>query len=221
MNKRFLLRLYPRQWRERYGEEFLALVEGEGVRPRLILDVARAAVGEWVFVGLQSLGWHSVTGAAGDLLRVMRNALALYCSVHTLAWALACLDGWFFGRSLTAHPEWWTDEALWLSATLQAMSVGVAAVVSVGLPLTFARASHKTRSQVLDWLFFITTIVVAIATTLLLRIIWPDGAAALARLGDQNGGTLTIPTALLVADWARALGRRRLDSDDAPEHAST
>ncbi len=44
---RKLLRWYPRAWRERYGEEFLAMVEDSlaGGRPtwRLRLGVARAA----------------------------------------------------------------------------------------------------------------------------------------------------------------------------------
>ncbi len=42
-----LLRWYPRPWRERYGEEFLAMVEDslDGERPglRFRLGVARAA----------------------------------------------------------------------------------------------------------------------------------------------------------------------------------
>jgi hypothetical protein len=50
-----LLRWYPRAWRDRYGEEFLALVEDtlDGGRPgwRLRLGVVRAGLRE-------RLAWH-------------------------------------------------------------------------------------------------------------------------------------------------------------------
>jgi hypothetical protein len=41
---RWLLRLYPRRWRERYGDEFLALVEERGVSIGALLDVLRGAL---------------------------------------------------------------------------------------------------------------------------------------------------------------------------------
>jgi hypothetical protein len=41
---RFLLMLYPRAWRERYGREILDLVAAEGMRPSDALDIARAAI---------------------------------------------------------------------------------------------------------------------------------------------------------------------------------
>lgn len=61
-----LLNLYPRYWRERYGEEFLALLESTDLTLRLVLDVVRAAARERLtrtvvgraFVGL------AITGAA-------------------------------------------------------------------------------------------------------------------------------------------------------------
>ena len=43
---RALLRLYPRAWRARYGDEFFALIEESGATPRLLIDVAVAAVRE-------------------------------------------------------------------------------------------------------------------------------------------------------------------------------
>lgn len=44
-----LLRLYPRAWRARYGEEFLALVE-RGVDRRARLDIVRSALRERIIV---------------------------------------------------------------------------------------------------------------------------------------------------------------------------
>ena len=58
MNRRFahlLTRMYPRRWRERYGEEFEdLLIEGRGDL-RAFLDVIRAAVGEHIHPTLQAI----------------------------------------------------------------------------------------------------------------------------------------------------------------------
>jgi hypothetical protein len=44
MNGRWLAGLYPRAWRKRYGEEFLALLEGLPASPRLVLDALFGAL---------------------------------------------------------------------------------------------------------------------------------------------------------------------------------
>lgn len=42
-----LLRLYPRAWRERYGDEFLAMTGAGAVTLRDTADILRAALIEW------------------------------------------------------------------------------------------------------------------------------------------------------------------------------
>lgn len=42
-----LLRLYPRAWRERYAEEFLAMLGGRRLTTRDSLDIAQSGVSEW------------------------------------------------------------------------------------------------------------------------------------------------------------------------------
>ena len=39
-----LLRLYPREWRERYGDELAAILEERPAGPSLVLDVIRGAL---------------------------------------------------------------------------------------------------------------------------------------------------------------------------------
>lgn len=39
-----LLRLYPRAWRERYGDEFVALLHETGASPAQVMDIVRAAM---------------------------------------------------------------------------------------------------------------------------------------------------------------------------------
>src|SRR5262245_55927000 len=43
-----LLRLYPRNWRERYGEEFLAMLGGEPLHLQQVIDIVMAAVDAWL-----------------------------------------------------------------------------------------------------------------------------------------------------------------------------
>ena len=45
---RALLRLYPPRWRERYGEEYDALLEEHGADLRTLADVAAGAVDAWL-----------------------------------------------------------------------------------------------------------------------------------------------------------------------------
>jgi hypothetical protein len=44
MSGRWLVALYPARWRDRYGEEFEALLDQEPVTPRLVIDVIRGAL---------------------------------------------------------------------------------------------------------------------------------------------------------------------------------
>jgi hypothetical protein len=43
-----LLRLYPRAWRQRYGDEFLAIVGDGRLRPQQIIDVVAGAIDAWL-----------------------------------------------------------------------------------------------------------------------------------------------------------------------------
>src|SRR5262245_55418324 len=43
-----LLRLYPRPWRERYGEEFLATAGDGALHPQQVIDVVSGAIDAWL-----------------------------------------------------------------------------------------------------------------------------------------------------------------------------
>ena len=61
-----LLRLYPRAWRERYGNELADLVDETGLTPAAAADMARGAVNEWAVVARDALngGTSMVIGPA-------------------------------------------------------------------------------------------------------------------------------------------------------------
>lgn len=66
-----LLRLYPRAWRERYGDEVLALIEQSGGGLRCAANLMAGAVREWV---------RSIAGRrdAHSLAQQSRRALVFY-----------------------------------------------------------------------------------------------------------------------------------------------
>ncbi len=60
-----LLRLYPRRWREKYGEDFLATVGGARLAPRQAIDVCRGAIDAWLSTDVRGVtGCQAVTPAA-------------------------------------------------------------------------------------------------------------------------------------------------------------
>lgn len=74
-----LLRLYPRAWRERYGEEFLAMVEGRHLSARDLADIVRLAAAEW---------WH--TTWIGVTLIASASSLTAVTLGRLLSQALVC-----------------------------------------------------------------------------------------------------------------------------------
>ncbi len=77
---RWLVRLYPPAWRERYEAEFLAVLEARGVTPSIALDVTRGALDAWLrgprgSLGLAGIGLALVAYAlASWLLAIARRA---------------------------------------------------------------------------------------------------------------------------------------------------
>jgi hypothetical protein len=75
MKPQTLLRLYPRRWRDRYGDEFLALLEQEGTGPRVVVSVFAGAFDAWMSPG--SRGAMAVDGPIGpQVLWIDRGAPA-------------------------------------------------------------------------------------------------------------------------------------------------
>ncbi len=104
---RLLLRLYPRRWRDRYGDEFEELLEQEGSRAGIVTNVVlhalaahldlrrhgiRAAVGtaallgaEWYVytAGYPNALWLPRSTSSAALLMVVLGALAITLDATT------------------------------------------------------------------------------------------------------------------------------------------
>jgi len=99
---RALLRLYPRAWRERYGDEFFALIAQSPVTPRVVVDVCLAALVE---------RWHVATNWSA-LPRGLRSTVefgfvifagwAIQKWARGLAWLLA--ERTLTAATAYAHP---------------------------------------------------------------------------------------------------------------------
>jgi hypothetical protein len=109
-----LLRLYPRAWRERYGEEFLALTGAGSLRLRDTTDILRACVVEWTrtrVVGptLVAVMASTVAEGVGRQLRGLHvrppeavSGLTMLLAVSAIGYLLWRTNEWLFERSPVA-----------------------------------------------------------------------------------------------------------------------
>lgn len=70
-----LVRLYPRRWRQRYGEEFTAVLEDQPMKLRAVLDVLRGALAQRLTP--TDYGDTTMTDSTGTVLRFARVPSAL------------------------------------------------------------------------------------------------------------------------------------------------
>src|SRR5262245_45047044 len=75
---RRLLGLYPRRWRERYGEEFLALAGDGALRPQVVFDIVMGAIDAWLSADVRRTTVGMTATGGGAMLRALwmceRNA---------------------------------------------------------------------------------------------------------------------------------------------------
>lgn len=60
--RKFLLALYPPAWRERYGDELLAIVAHRSLRPWDVLDLVMGALDAWLSVDVRRAAGLSPVG---------------------------------------------------------------------------------------------------------------------------------------------------------------
>jgi hypothetical protein len=89
----WLLRLYPRAWRQRYGAEFAALLEQQPLTPLAVVDVVRGALDAramaWRLRGGYAAQGQSGQGREPDMKRKAQHRSCSFCgksndAVHRL-----------------------------------------------------------------------------------------------------------------------------------------
>jgi drug/metabolite transporter (DMT)-like permease len=72
----WLLRLYPAQWRERYGEEFGAILAGQRASPGLVLDVLGGAIDAHPYPQIQPSHSKQIKGDDTMTLEMLQRCAA-------------------------------------------------------------------------------------------------------------------------------------------------
>jgi hypothetical protein len=117
MKPETLLRLYPRAWRERYGEEFLALIGGRGLSLGHSLDVAVGAIVEWTNHPrhgnlIVAIMIATVAELTGKLLQRVTEppdhaavGSTILLAIIAVCYALYRTNAWLFERTPTFGPR--------------------------------------------------------------------------------------------------------------------
>jgi hypothetical protein len=113
---RRLLRLYPRAWRDRYGEEFLATVGEESLRLQQVIDIVSGAIDAWLSadvrnaVRLTSTAPNRGGGTMSIKTMICGQAYTRYTTRDAMIGAAITLGGTFILAlsSNAAKSEGWT-----------------------------------------------------------------------------------------------------------------
>ncbi len=133
---RLITRLYPRAWRERYGEELSDLIDETGISPRVAFDVARGAAREWTSNARLAVagGGTMVIGPAWRHPR-MWAVIALFVLAPTALFVLLSIFAYQLGATwLIGYMD---PVTRWLQSV---RIVDLILVMSPGLALLFAAA---------------------------------------------------------------------------------
>lgn len=71
-----LLRLYPRSWRERYGDEFLAIVGTGGLHAQQVIDIVMGAIDAWLSVDVRRATKNYSTAPGGGGSTMLKSMMA-------------------------------------------------------------------------------------------------------------------------------------------------
>ena len=136
-----LIALYPRAWRERYGDEFAALLEDAGIGPRTILDVL-----------LGAFDAHIRQRASARAAARAHNALIVggKLTVGTILGIALALLVWVFAVSLEGGKVWTyllpSPTVLVVGGTLAALLISYGTSGIASLPGLFALAMRGPAS---------------------------------------------------------------------------
>ncbi|MFI7700034.1 hypothetical protein [Nonomuraea sp. NPDC049480] len=191
-----VLKLYPKAWRERYGEEVGDLIASRPVRPRTVLDLIRGAGDAWL---------HFRRGP-------WRFRIPLWLVLLVSSYALFVL--WNPGvRDMPSLHGAWAEaagtgalaESLRHSATLLFVTAAASAVLAAAMMLITSCAALRSREPIargLASLMIVTGLVLAVPMGLL---VWFFYALAFAQagypvgpLGDAMTGGFFVPVAMAL-----------------------
>jgi hypothetical protein len=183
MNLTKLVRLYPRVWRERYGEEFAALLADCAVTPGTALDVLCSALdAHWMEINRQ---WRMTSMFS----RPRNSALTVFCAWVAYVLAGLCFYGVLDDNPLTALAR---SQGGGLRFSVWAVQAGAVlallAVLAGALPIGWAILTSALRQRSRD-------VLTLLAVPPLSLIVVLAYVGYLLVLGNQPGLTSAAPDA--------------------------
>jgi hypothetical protein len=196
-----LLRLYPRAWRERYGDEMLALLEGQPASPLDHFDLIRGALDAHLHPQVRGLG------ATDKETSMNQRMLALLAAVGGVIW-MAGFAAWLTAPITAAGDRESIPAIPMVAISIALMGIAVGELgTRPGSPSwtghAIAGASIVFAVLLpLPWLFNVTD--AAWGVVVLSLFGFPVLASLAAIRGRQNGVMPTLITAAIVASAAAA-----------------
>lgn len=142
---RWLLRLYPRIWRERYENEMLALLEDHKITPATFFDLLLGALDA-------NLNYDGVTEGMTHMLNRLRSGIVMvFCSfvLFGLGWCLIQRINDpvnLFQEAAKSHPEFTIlHDAIFICGCL-----AILALMLGGLPLFFVAIKRAIKNKQKD-----------------------------------------------------------------------
>ncbi|GAA3214218.1 hypothetical protein [Nonomuraea helvata] len=212
-----MLSLYPKVWRERYGEEVADLVRSRPVRVRTVLDLVRGAADAWVHyrhvpgAGGLTVPLTAVLIGAGAALWLLWNpGVRDVASLHGV-WAEAASAGGIAATMRDMAQVWFAMAAVIavLSAAPLLHTCFVAMRHSVHGPLTRMTARRVIMTAAL------LAVPVGLVAQLFASMAFQDAGAPVGPLGEAMVGGFHVPIimAIVLVLPMTAAGAPSLGSD--------
>ena len=140
---RLLIRLYPRRWRQRYGDELEALLEEQPARHRIFVDIVRGAFSQ--HVTSLTHGELAMSDCSGTVLRFTRVPSAVVPIALSVAALIVVLAKLAMSNWVVVHES---DEGA--AAHLWQLCMMVQLPVLLFFALKWIRRSPKQALAVLS-----------------------------------------------------------------------
>lgn len=142
---RFLLQLYPRQWRERYEEEMLAILEEHGVSPATVIDLLMGALDA-------NLNYDGFSGGVMYMVNRLRSGMIMtFCAFMLFGVGWGMLQRLndpmtLFQMANKVHPEF----GILHTTVLIVGCLAFAAFLVGGLPIFFISVKRAIKNRKRD-----------------------------------------------------------------------
>ena len=147
MNGRWLVRLYPRAWRERYGAEMSAMLEQIPLRPAAVIDLVAGAIDARVAPHVVAA---SRTVSPSEKEKAMFTSMMKRCAAGP---ALSTREAWLGGAVMIGSSLFFAIAYVWAAHRYRGNDLvdafgimGFPAALLISMPFTYLKG-HSRISQ--------------------------------------------------------------------------